>query len=159
MSDPPPGSPAWCAAKLGFLAAALAKYRSLTGSKEFDELLRRDYRALSAGGDRSALVRSLRDAARALAVNFPGYTSEVRYTDRVLRFPRLFGKDVMFRRAVGDFKAPRCDLLYSTVTGDPGGAGYFPLNAVRWPTGRRTRIALTLPPRKLHKLRIRPQAR
>ena len=47
----------------------------------------------------------------------------------------------MFPRAVGDFKAPRCDLLYSTVT------------------GRRTRIAFDLPPRKLHKLRIRPQAR
>jgi len=142
---PPAGGETWCARELGFLAGTLAKYSQLTGSKEFDELLARDYRALMtlrAGGGRSALVGALRDGAEALRVNFPGYTSEVRYTDRVLRFPALFGKDMMFREAVGGIKTPNPSLLYSTVTGDPGGAGYFPLNAVRWLTPPRNIAAL-----------------
>ncbi len=142
---PAAGTEAWCAKELGFLAGTLAKYRQLTGSTEFDELLARDHHAymtLGAGGDRPALVSALRDGAEALRVNFPGYTSEVRYTDRVLRFPRLFGRDMMFREAVGGIKTPNPSLLYSTVTGDPGGAGYFPLNAVRWLTPPRNIAAL-----------------
>jgi hypothetical protein len=37
---------------------------------------------------------------------------------------------------------PNPSLLYSTVTGDPGSAGYFPLNAVRWLTEPRNIAAL-----------------
>jgi hypothetical protein len=141
---PSSGSEAWCAAQLGFLAATLAKHKRLSGSEEFDELLARDYRAvMAAGGDeRSVLAAALRSGAEALRINFQGYTSEVRYTDRVLRFPRLFGAGWMFPQAVGGIASPRPDLLYSAVTGDPGQAGYFPLNAVRWLTPPRDIAAL-----------------
>jgi len=98
---PAPGTEAWCAEKLGFLSATLAKYRLLSASGDFDELLGRDHRAYmisGPGGDRTALVAGLRNSAEALRVNFEGYTSEVRYTDRVLRFPALFRGDMMFVR-------------------------------------------------------------
>jgi hypothetical protein len=81
-----------------------------------------------------SLTNALRDTAAALAINFEGYTSEVRYTDRVLRFPTLFGKNGMFEKPVASFHKPDTELLYRTVTGDPGDALYFPLNAVRWLT-------------------------
>ncbi len=150
LNDPPreepaAGTQAWCAARLGFLAATLAKYRQLSGSTEFDELLAKDHRALTRwgpGGDRTALVAALRDGAEALRVNFEGYTSEVRYTDRVLRFPALFGGNMMFRQGIPSIETPNPSLLYSTTTGDPGDCGYFPLNAVRWLTPPREIAAL-----------------
>jgi len=168
--QPAAGSEAWCAEQLGFLSGTLAKYKLLTGSTEFDELLARDHRAYMAsgpGGDRSALVSAhtvrrgspdpagvdglvrrpattgaLRDSAEALRINFPGYTSEVRYTDRVLRFPVLFGRNMMFRDAIPSIKRPNPALLYSLATGDPGDAGYFPLAAVRWLTPPRDIAAM-----------------
>jgi len=142
---PAAGTEAWCAERLGFLAATLAKYRLLSGSSEFDELIRRDYGVFTisgAGRDRTALVAALRQSAEALRVNFEGYTSEVRYTDRVLRFPVLFEKNYMFFEAIPSIKTPNPSLIYSTVTGDPGGGGYFPLAAVRWLTPPRNIAAL-----------------
>jgi hypothetical protein len=142
--EPAPGSEAWCAEQLGFLSGTLAKYKLLSGSTEFDELLARDHRAftVSAAGDRSAVVSALRDSAEALRVNFEGYTSEVRYTDRVLRFPVLFSRDMMFREPIPSIKTPNPAPLYSLATGDPGDAGYFPLAAVRWLTPPRDIAAL-----------------
>jgi len=105
----------------------------------------------------------LRQNAEALRINFEGYSSEVRYTDRVLRFPALFGNDgiVGLPREIGDARqvpsasppyltgravetiyTPDTSLLYSMLTGDPGDAGYFPLNAVRWLTPPREIAAL-----------------
>ncbi len=144
---PAPGTEAWCGAGLGFLAGTLAKYRSLCGSREFDELLRRDYRDYSdseAAGDkaRTALTAALNQSAESMRINFEGYTSEVRYTDRVLRFPRLFGENMMFRRATAPIRSPNPGLLYSMATGDPGDCGYFPLAAVRWLTPPRDIAAL-----------------
>lgn len=139
-----PGGEAWCAAKIS-LSSVLAKHKFLTGGGEFDELLDREkppLLAALAGGSRDTLVRALADTAAALAVNFEGYTSEVRFTDRVLRFPSLFGKNGMFEEEIPGFCSPDATLLYSTVTGDPGDAGYFPLNAVRWLTPPRDLAAL-----------------
>lgn len=139
-----PGSEAWCAEQMGFLGGTLAKYRFLTGNKEFDELLAggmSPYMRFRLKGDRSRLVDSLKTTAQALRINFPGYTSEVRYTDRVLRFPTLFSAG--FAGSKGEaIGVPNPGLLYSSVTGDPGGAGYFPLNAVRWLTRPRDIAAL-----------------
>ncbi|MBN1442338.1 MAG: hypothetical protein JXA90_06490, partial [Planctomycetes bacterium] len=74
---------------------------------------------------------------------FPGYTSEVRFTDRVLTFPRLFGSDMMFPEAVpAASKRPDPDLLYAAATGDRGAFRVFPLNAVRWLTPPRAIAAL-----------------
>jgi hypothetical protein len=134
--DPKPGSEGWCARQLGRLAPTLAKYRHLSGSEEFDDLLRRDNSAFLAAraGDRSGMVSKLERSARAMRVNRPGYTSEVRWTDRVLRFPVLFEREYMFEDGVKGFEKPRPDDLYRTATGDPGVLGYLPLNAVRWLT-------------------------
>lgn len=141
-----PGSEAWCGAKLGFLAATLAKYQVLTGNKEFDELLARDDRAMAGGQSgegREQLASALEQTAAAMRVNFPGFTSEVRYTDRVFAFPRLFGADMMFAEPVPSHnRRPDTELLYAAAAGDRGNFGVFPLNAVRWLTPPRAIAAL-----------------
>jgi hypothetical protein len=131
-----PGSAGWCARELARIGPTLAKYRHLTGSEEFDDLLRRDNSALleALAGDRSGMVDRLERSARAMRINFEGYTSEVRWTDRVLRFPVLFRPHFLFEDGVEGFEKPRPDDVYRTATGDPGTLGYFPLNAVRWLT-------------------------
>ena len=91
--------------------------------------------------DRKSLTAALRNTAEALRINFPGYTSEVRYTDRVLRFPSLFSAGFAAKTSA-PIRTPDTSMLYSSVTGDPGGAGYFPLNAVRWLTPPRNIAAL-----------------
>lgn len=92
--------------------------------------------------ERENLVAALRKNSEALRINFPGYTSEVRYTDRVLRFGALFGENGMFPESRPGISSPDPSLLYSTATGDPGEAQYFPLNAVRWITPPRDIAAL-----------------
>jgi len=136
-STPTPGSKAWCASQLGGLSSVVAKYRFLTGNTEFDPLIAKDasaYMRFRLYGDTDVLVSALRNSAEALRINLAGYTSEVRYTDRVLRFPALFASDGIVGRSVAAIHRPNPSLLYSTATGDPGNAGYFPLNAVRWLT-------------------------
>ncbi len=137
QGSPEPGSEPWCASRLRGLAGTLAKYRALTKNGEFDELLEREGLTLTAGerfADRVQLEEELVASAKSLRTNFAGYTSEVRWTDRVLRFPALFGENMMFPGALPGFPTPNPGLLYRLVTGDPGSAGYFPLNAVRWRT-------------------------
>ena len=96
----------------------------------------------ASGAAQAVLVEQLRTSAQALRINFPGYTSEVRWTDRVLRFPALFDRNMMFREAIPGTPKPNPSLLYSLVTGDPGSSGYFPMNAVRWRTRPRDIAAL-----------------
>jgi hypothetical protein len=142
--EPAPGSELWCAGQLGFIAGTIAKYRFLTANTEFDELLERGmspYMRLRLKGDRKSLTDALCNTAEALRINFPGYTSEVRYTDRVLRFPSLFSAGFVAKTSE-KIRTPDTSLLYSSVTGDPAGAGYFPLNAVRWLTPPRNIAAL-----------------
>ena len=143
--QPAPGSEAWCASKLGSLSSVITKYRFLTGSTEFDEFLAKEmspYMRLRLRGDSGPLVAALRQNAEALRINFEGYTSEVRYTDRVLRFPGLFAGSEVLANPVEPIHTPNPSLLYSMATGDPGDAGYFPLNAVRWLTPPRGIAAL-----------------
>jgi len=137
-----PGTASWCAAKMDFIGVTVAKYRFLTGNTEFDELLAQEnqpYIKYRLWGDEQALVKGLQHCAEALRINFPGYTSEVRYTDRVFRFPTIYrnlGKDIP------SIPSPDLSLLYSTATGDPGDLRYFPLNSVRWLTPPRDIAAL-----------------
>jgi hypothetical protein len=144
--SPDPGSPMWCAQRMSFLAGTLAKYRLLTDSDEFDELLAHDYHALTiqeSDRERASLANALRESALALRVNFEGFTSEVRFTDRVLAFPRMFRDDMMFAKAIpGNCQNPRPSLLYASATGDRGQFSVFPLNAVRWKTPPREIAAL-----------------
>lgn len=132
-----PGSADWCASNIS-VSGVLAKHKQLTGSIEFDERLK----TTKPRDERNSFTKSLRQTAQAFAINFEGYTSEVRYTDRVLRFPTLFEDNTMFPTAISGFQSPSPSLLYSTVTGDPGDALYFPLNAVRWLTPPRDIAAL-----------------
>ncbi len=142
---PEEGSEAWCAAKMDFLKGTVAKYRFLTGKTDLDELLALDastYTAFRMTGNREGLEAALEANAAALRINFEGYTSEVRYTDRVIRFPSLFAANSMYPKAIPGIALPDTDLLYSTATGDPGSVMYFPLNAVRWLTPPRDLAAL-----------------
>lgn len=142
--EPEAGTEAWCASQLD-MTGVLAKYRFLTGSSDFDELLAKEnapYVGFRLSGKRERLIEALKQNAEALRLNFEGYTSEVRYTDRVLRFPSLFRKGAMFEESSNAVRSPNPGLLYSTATGDPGDAGYFPLNAVRWLTPPREIAAL-----------------
>ncbi len=144
--SPEPGSAMWAARKMSFLACTLAKYRLLTGSDEFDELLAHDYQALAideSDTERSSLTKSLRQSAEAMRVNFEGFTSEVRFTDRVFAFPRMFRDDMMFTETMPEnSQSPNPPLVYATATGDRGQFSIFPLNAVRWLTPPRNLAAL-----------------
>lgn len=157
-SQPPAeGSRLWCAARLDQLPGVLAKYRALTGDGEFDALLRVEagepYARFRLDGDLAALTEDLEKLAGVLRVNFPSYTREVRYTDRVFRFPVLYQPGWMLPEGAPDplllieagvmaMGLNRIHLLYNTVTGDPGDPLYFPLNAVRWHTPPRDIAAL-----------------
>jgi hypothetical protein len=131
--DGPPGSAAWAAHRLpAVINDALAKWRQLTGDPRFDDLLRADasgYVRFILGGDEAALASALAGTAQTLSVNWPMFTTEVRYTDRVLSFPHAWPRTVATGLARVD-----AALLYSTVTGDPGRVETFPLNGVRWHT-------------------------
>jgi len=136
-----PGSAAWCAERIGFITDTAAKYRHLTGSSEFDELLlmeKRPYVMYRMLGDEQALEEGLRETAEALRINCPGYASEVRYTDRVVRFPAIY----RVLENGPSFPVPNLRVLYNSVTGDYGDVGYFPVNAVRWLTPPRDIAAL-----------------
>ncbi len=151
-NSPQPGSEAWCASKMN-LAGVLAKYRFLSGNTEFDSLLARErspYLQFRLHGEREALERALEKNAAALGVNLEGYTSEVHYTDRVLRFPALFSPGAMFEKGIPGIHTPNPSLLYSTVTGDPGSVGYCPLNRVKWLTHPREIAALVTDSGKTH---------
>ncbi len=144
VDNPEPGSALWCGMKMGDQSSVLSKYRMLSGRTEFDAMLEKDapYPQFLFHGDEAALLEALQRNAKALSINFAGYTSEVRYTDRVLRFPSLFGENGMYPEAVKGIEEPDPALLYATVTGDPGTSYYFPLNAVRWLTSPRSIAAL-----------------
>jgi hypothetical protein len=131
--DGPPGSVAWTAHRLpAVINDALAKWRQLTGDARFDDLLLADangYVQHLLGRDTRALTAELAATAKTLSYNWPMFTDEVRYTDRVLSFPHAWPRTVATGLARID-----AALLYSTVTGDPGAVDAFPLNGVRWHT-------------------------
>ncbi|MBI5767592.1 MAG: hypothetical protein HZA93_07340 [Verrucomicrobia bacterium] len=153
--DAPAGTRLWCAARLDALGGAVAKYRAVTGDTAFDALLREErdvpYVNFRLAGDEPGLARALDGLAAVLRVNFPAYTQEVRYTDRVMRFPVLYQPGWMLEKGapativeagVMAMGLNRLNLLYQTATGDPGDPLYFPLNAVRWRTPPRAFAAL-----------------
>lgn len=139
--QPPAGSEAWCAGRMGgFLPDALGKLRLLGGGTEFDRILRADgsgairYRL---DGDLGPLVRALRRNAEAFRTNREAYTFEMRWTDRVLSFTRNY-----LAYLPDPPPTPQPEILYSTATGDPGNPIVLPLNAVRWLTLPREIAAL-----------------
>ena len=140
-----PGTEAWCAAQLaprpnansntGGLVKTLARFKALTGANEFDELIELEGSEFVIRMDEEGqreLVAALRQSLGALRINFPGFTSEVRSTDRCMRFVQFLSEDYAF----DDYKGvtqPKHELLYRMVTGDKN-APRFPQMAVRWLT-------------------------
>jgi len=141
-SDCNPGSEQWCAQNMGgFLPDALAKYRFLTGDAQYDPLLRADasgYVKYRLTGDTKPLVDELRRNAEAFRSNWQAYTSEMRWTDRVISFTRNYLQYLPEPAP----PSPSAEILYTTATGDPGNPLVFPLNAARWLTQPRQIAAL-----------------
>lgn len=139
------GSEAWCADQLaprknansntGGIVKTVARLKALTGTKEFDPLLAlegAEFVVDPRPEGRRDLEAALRESVEALRVNFAGFTSEVRSTDRVMRFAQFFSRDYRFDDYVG-VTLPKHELLYRMVTGDAN-APRFPQMAVRWLT-------------------------
>lgn len=133
VKNAPAGSVWWCASKMGFLSDTLGKYRLLTGDTVFDDLLDQDaggYVQFRMTGDREVLGRALAQTVAAFGFDREGYTSEVRWTDRLFAFRRKYVQ----RYVKETLPRPNLGLLYRSVTGDFGNPLYFPMNAVRWKT-------------------------
>jgi hypothetical protein len=98
---------------------------------EFDDLLLADgdpYVRFRLTGEETSLLESLQSSAAALQFNREAFTSEVRFTDRLVAFHGRYW-DLQSAEP-----APRLDthLLYSVLTGDLGDPFYAPLPSVRW---------------------------
>jgi len=89
-------------------------------------------------GETAPLESALRRNAEAFRSNWEAYTSEMRWTDRVISFTRNF-LNYLPESAP---PPPSPEILYSSATGDPGNPLVFPLNAVRWRTPPRDIAAL-----------------
>ncbi|MEO1268956.1 MAG: hypothetical protein AAFX99_12715, partial [Myxococcota bacterium] len=132
--DPEPGTTAWAASQsTGFLTQALARYRLASGDTRYDDLLldRADgYVHYRLTGDEAPLLAALEQTQAAVAINRQAYTSEVRWTDRVMRFARSYAN----LYAPEPLERPDTQLLYEMVTGDFEDPLYFPQPAVQWTT-------------------------
>jgi hypothetical protein len=120
---------------------ALAKYHVLSGDTRYDELLKREasgYVRFRLAGDAKSLTNALLRNAEAFRSNWEGYTSEMRWTDRVMNFTTNFLRYLPEPAPA----SPYPEILYATATGDPGNPLVFPLNAVRWKTEPREIAAL-----------------
>ena len=140
IENPEPGSEAWCASRMR-IDETLAKYRLLTGDREYDKLLMKDangYVRYRLSGDRKHLIQGLDRSALAFRINRTSYMEEVRWTDRQLSFNRNYANHFASPKLPG----PNLSALYGSVTGDFGGALYFPMNAVRWKTSSENIAAL-----------------
>ena len=145
VDDAEEGSLDWCAARISGLSEVAMKCRLLTGTREFDPLLDRiagGHARFLMTGEVDELTDELRLLAETLRYNGPGFTSEVRYTDRVLSFPELFQPGRMVDAPWTYGQRPHVGLLYRSATGDVGHARQMPMNAVRWRTPPRDIAAL-----------------
>ena len=144
-----PGSLAWCANQMQFLAEPLSKYRTLTGDRQFDELLLAEgdgYLKYLITGEEKQLVEDLKKNAEALRYNCEAYTSEVRFTDRVHYFANAY------LNRFSSAKLPSVDpsFLYAMLSGNVGSALYFPMSGVRWLTSAKE-IALLVKENNPHR--------
>ncbi|MSU66819.1 MAG: hypothetical protein EXS38_12135 [Opitutus sp.] len=137
-----PGSAVWCAQQMeSFMPDLLAKYQAVTGDMRFASQLREEvsgYAQYKARGDTKGLIASFAQTAEAFRSNWEGYTSEARWTDRILAFSSHY---LSYLRPPAP-PSPQLQSLYSATTGDTGNPMLFPLNHVRWLTGPRDLAAL-----------------
>eukprot|EP00927_Polykrikos_kofoidii_P081986 TRINITY_DN8007_c0_g1_i1.p1 TRINITY_DN8007_c0_g1~~TRINITY_DN8007_c0_g1_i1.p1 ORF type:complete len:756 (-),score=80.50 TRINITY_DN8007_c0_g1_i1:284-2476(-) len=118
------GSNGWIAKQLGnVLRSPISKLRKLTGTTDFDEI------------QSNTPPWALSMNAKIFGINFEAFTSEVRYTDRVLWFPYAVRTGWMVDEKVGlPAKVLHHTSVYTTITGDVGDFDVYPMNAVRWNT-------------------------
>ncbi|WP_437201387.1 hypothetical protein [Planctomicrobium sp. SH664] len=132
--NPEPGSHPWVARHMqSILSETLSKYRFLTNDPQYDDILRAGataYTKFRLDGNVQQLEKGLLRNAEAFRSNWEGYTSEMRWTDRVL----LFSRHYLQYLPEAAPPSPDVELLYASATGDPGQPTFFPLNAVRWRT-------------------------
>jgi len=139
LGDDVIGSEAWAAAEMNFLADGLASHRARTGDRRWDTTIAADgdaWQRLAVGGDRADVEAALSASAEAFRWDWPAYTSEVRFTDRVLKLHSKFINET------ADRPTPKTSILYQTTSGDAADSSYGPVPAVRWRTHPRDIAAL-----------------
>ena len=130
-ADRSPGSEAWAVEEIrGKVVAVLKKQWLLTGESANDELLyaRGGGLVQARMGGEDSYDEELERTAQALSWNRSAYTSEVRFTDRVLKFHSRYWNAV----AAEPLPSVSTELLYNMISGDLGDATILPLPAVRW---------------------------
>jgi hypothetical protein len=141
-SNPSAGSVDWCVRQMDkFLPEVMAKLVQFRNEAQYQQLLLESgngYVKYRLQKNEAFLNRELRKNAEAFRWNWPAFTSEVRWTDRILNFSNNYLKYTA-QKNIPRFDA---DELYSMLSGDMGGALYFPMNVVRWLTSPRQFAAL-----------------
>lgn len=141
-SNPSAGSVDWCVQQMDkFLPEVMAKLVQFRKEAQYQQLLLESgngYVKYRLQKNEAFLNRELRKNAEAFRWNWPAFTSEVRWTDRILNFSNNYLKYTA-KKNIPRFDA---DELYSMLSGDMGGALYFPMNVVRWLTSPRQFAAL-----------------
>lgn len=126
------GSATWAASEAsGSLADALAKHRLLTGDSSYDDLLLEDGDAATVArvlGDPAQVHASLARTRQGLAFDREAFTSEVRFTDRIVKFHSKYAS------RTADVAGLDLTTVYAVLTGDLGDPLYVAQPAVRWRT-------------------------
>lgn len=109
----------------------LRKHWLLTQSDEYIDLLLHTgdrYDQYRITGVDEGWVAQLESTAKALSANKAAYTTEVHFTDRVVKFHSAYWNDFV------EVPLPGIDteLLYNMISGDLGSPGYIPLPRFRW---------------------------
>ncbi|HAN30978.1 MAG TPA: hypothetical protein DCQ06_05220 [Myxococcales bacterium] len=138
-ANAPKGSGLWCGKQIGgHLADALGKYRLLSGDKSFDDLLTSDASEMAKyrmGIGSKPDDEKLENAWKGLRLNQAAWTTEVRWTDRILKWPKAYAN------WYSDLPKPDVNLLHTMTTGDVGSSALLPVLSPRLkdlPTRRAT---------------------
>lgn len=109
----------------------LRKHWYHTKSQEYIDILLQAgdaYDRYRITGQDSGWVDQLANTANALSWNKAAYTTEVHFTDRVMKFHSAYWNDFVENPVSG----VDTELLYNMITGDFGSHGYNPLPQFRW---------------------------
>ncbi|MEC7983854.1 MAG: hypothetical protein VX278_01740 [Myxococcota bacterium] len=109
----------------------LRKHWMLTQSTAYTDLILQSadaYDRYRIAGEEDGWIAQLANTAKALSYNQSAYTSEVHFTDRVVKFHSAYWNDF----AEEPLPSIDTELLYNMITGDWGSHGYIPLPRFRW---------------------------
>ena len=109
----------------------LRKHWMLTQSDEYTDLMLQtgdSYDIYRVTGAETGWVDLLQNTANTLSWNQAAYTTEVHFTDRVIKFHSAYWNDYT-EEPLSNIDN---ELLYNMITGDLGSPGYIPLPQFRW---------------------------